>query len=502
MKTRSSKTALIQPVILCGGSGTRLWPASRKSMPKQFLPLLGKRSMLQNITQYVSDPSQFKSALFVTNEDFEFLIKRQLVEAGLRAGNFVLEPEGRNTAPAIVLAALSALRADSQACLLVLPSDHVIGSPAAFHDMVQVGARAARDGALVTFGMKALSAETGYGYIQRDAPLGFGENCYSVGRFIEKPELSKAEQLVDDGDYYWNSGMFLFSANRYLEEVQKFEPEMFDTCKKAFEKGSKSNGTLRPDRKAFKRSKSISIDYAVMEKTRNAVVVAADIGWSDVGSWPSFSDQQSPDEDGNVVQGDVLLEDCSDTCVYSNNRLITAIGLDGHVIIDTPDALLVAPKERAQDVKEIVASLQLESRKEADSHKKVHRPWGTYEGLDVGESHQVKHIVVYPGEKLSLQYHHHRSEHWVVVAGTAEVTVGETVQQLSANQSVYIPAEAVHRLYNPGTEPVHLIEVQVGNYLGEDDIVRLEDVYGRIDNNSSSMTRIEPAKRGISQDAG
>lgn len=485
METTISQKDLIQPVILCGGSGTRLWPASRKSMPKQFLPLLGKRSMLQNITQHVSDPAQFKPALFVTNEDFEFLIKRQLAEANLTAGDFILEPEGRNTAPAIVLAALSALRKDRNACLLILPSDHVIGDPEAFRTMIRTGARAARAGSLVTFGMKAQSPETGYGYIKRGPSREYGGNSYSVGDFIEKPDLARAEQLVESGDYYWNSGMFLFSATRYLEEIQKFEPEMFDACLTAFHTGTEGGGNLRPDAESFLKSKSISIDYAVMEKTRSAVVVAADIGWSDVGSWPSFSDQLAPDEAGNVVNGDALLEDCTDTCVYSNNRLVTAIGLDSHVIIDTPDALLVAPKDRAQDVKEIVNSLNLESREEADKHKKVHRPWGTYEGLDLGPSHQVKHIVVYPGEKLSLQYHHHRSEHWVVVAGTAEVTVDDTVQQLSANQSVYIPVGAVHRLHNPGSEPVHLIEVQVGDYLGEDDIVRLEDIYGRTEDDGA-----------------
>ncbi len=498
METKSNSNSLIQPVILCGGSGTRLWPASRKSMPKQFLPLLGKRSMLQNIAQHVSDLNKFKPAVFVTNSDFEFLIKRQLDEADLQAGDFILEPEGRNTAPAIVLAALTAVRADRDACLLILPSDHVIGAPNAFHRMVQTGARAAREGALVTFGMKAQSPETGYGYIQRNRPLSYGGNCYSVGKFIEKPRLGLAEKLVDSGDYYWNSGMFLFSAVRYLEEIQKFEPEMYDTCLAAFFNGVKGNGTLRPEASDFLKSKSISIDYAVMEKTRSAVVVAADIGWSDVGSWPSFSDQQAPDEAGNVVQGDALLEDCKDTCVYSNTRLVTAIGLESHVVIDTPDALLVAPKDRAQDVKEIVNSLQLKRREEADKHKKVHRPWGTYEGLDKGQSHQVKHIVVYPGEKLSLQYHYHRSEHWVVVSGTAEVTVGDTTEELSANQSVYIPVGAVHRLHNPGSEPVHLIEVQVGDYLGEDDIVRLEDVYGRIDEDNPQSSEVTQIEREVS----
>lgn len=490
METQSISSTLIQPVILCGGAGTRLWPASRKSMPKQFLPLLGKRSMLQNITQHVSDPAQFKPAFFVANEDFEFLIKRQLAEAELRAGSFILEPEGRNTAPAIVLAALSAIRAEKNACLLVLPSDHVIGAPDAFCDMVQIGARAALEGSLVTFGMKAQSPETGYGYIQRSVPLEYGENCYSVGRFIEKPHLYKAKELVASGDYYWNSGMFLFSAFRYLEEVQKFEPEMFDACQVAFHNGTEGNGILRPDPDAFKNSKSISIDYAVMEKTRSAVVVAAEIGWSDVGTWPSFADQQSSDDFGNVVQGDALLEDCKDTCVYGDTRLIAAIGLEDHVIIDTPDALLVAPKNRAQEVKAIVGSLQQKRRKEADSHKKVHRPWGTYEGIDLGDAHQVKHIVVYPGEKLSLQYHHHRSEHWVVIAGTAEVTVGEETNRLSANESVYIPVGEVHRLYNPGSTAVHLIEVQVGDYLGEDDIVRLEDVYGRINEQNSTSKQV------------
>ncbi|MEH6525379.1 MAG: mannose-1-phosphate guanylyltransferase/mannose-6-phosphate isomerase [Sneathiella sp.] len=480
MPKKLSRTALVQPVILCGGSGTRLWPASRKSMPKQFLSLLDEKSMLQNIAEHVGDKKQFKPAIFVTNEDFEFLIKRQLTEAKLTMGTFILEPEGRNTAPAIALAALSALNGNQDALLLVLPSDHVIGNPSAFNEMVQTGSTAAQEGALVTFGMTAHSPETGYGYIQKGKAFQHDSECFQVGSFKEKPSLDKAKEFVASGDYYWNSGMFLFSAKKYLAEIRKFEPEMYASCRAAYSNGKNGAGTLRPDPQEFCRSKSISIDYAVMERTSNAVVVAAEIGWSDIGSWPSFSDQKSSDDYGNVVQGDAILEDCKDTCIFGDTRLIAAIGLEDHVIIDTPDALLVAPKNRAQEVKAIVGSLQKKRRKEADNHKKVHRPWGTYEGLDLGEAHQVKHIVVYPGEKLSLQYHHHRSEHWVVVAGTAEVTVGDETSQLSANESVYIPVGAVHRLYNPGSVPVRLIEVQVGNYLGEDDIVRLEDVYGRV----------------------
>lgn len=482
MKFEKPESQRIQPVILCGGSGTRLWPASRKAMPKQFLPLMGETTMLQDTVLLVDDTGLFLQPILAINEEFEFLAKRQLEDANLSASLYILEPEGRNTAPAIALAALSVCQHNQDALLLVMPSDHVIGDPAAFKAMVRLGARAANDGALVTFGMQANTPETGYGYIQKGHPLPYGTGCFCVGSFVEKPSLDVAEKLIKTGKHYWNSGIFMFSAEQYLSELKQFEPGVFEACIEAFREGERTENTRKPDPEAFHAAKNISIDYAVMERTRNAVVVVAEIGWSDVGSWSSFSDQLLPDGAGNVVNGSVVLEDCTGTCVYGNKRLVTAIGLDDHIIIDTPDALLVAPKDRAQEVKAIVSTLRLENRQEADFHQKVHRPWGTYEGIDLGETHQVKHIVVYPGEKLSLQYHHHRSEHWVVVAGTAEVTVGEKVSQLKPNQSVFIPVGAVHRLYNPGSEPVLLIEVQCGNYLGEDDIVRLEDIYGRIEN--------------------
>lgn len=480
MKADSPETQRIQPVILCGGTGTRLWPASRKSLPKQFLPLMGDMTMLQDTAILVWDESLFEPSILVTNENFEFLAKRQMNDAQTPASLYFLEPEGRNTAPAIAMAALSVCQHNQDSILLVMPSDHVIGDPAAFKRMVKLGARAANDGAIVTFGMHAHSPETGYGYICKNGPLPYGKGCYNVASFVEKPSLSVAKELVEGGKHYWNSGIFMFSAEQYLYELQQFEPQLFADCINAFRGGTRSEDTRRPDPETFSEIKSISVDYAVMERTGNAVVVAADIGWSDVGSWPSFSEQLSPDGAGNVTNCSVVLEDCTGTCVYGNDRLITAIGLDDHIIIDTPDALFVAPKDRAQEVKDIVSTLRLENRKEADFHNKVHRPWGTYEGIDLGATHQVKHIVVYPGEVLSLQYHHHRAEHWVIVAGTAEVTVGAEVSRLGPNQNVFIPVGAVHRLRNPGTEPVHLIEVQCGDYLGEDDIVRLEDVYGRI----------------------
>lgn len=469
----------IYPVVLCGGSGSRLWPLSRADRPKQFLQLLSQNSMLQDTVQRVSDPDIFHPPVIVTDEKFRFMVSSQLRDIGVAPGLMVLEPEGRNTAPAIALAALAIGEIDPDALLLVLPSDHATTNSVAFYKAVGMGARAAGDGALVTFGTVANRPDVGYGYIRQGEKLPYGDACFSVDAFIEKPDADKACDMLEAGDCHWNSGIFMFLAKNYLEELQKFEPEMVDLCIEAFQTGFGDNNVITPDARTFAQVPEDSIDYAVMEHTGKAVVVTIDIGWNDVGSWQSLAECSGTDDAGNSVQGDAILADCTGLYVHGTDRTIAAVGLDNLVIVDTPDALLVMPKERSQEIKTIVDQLKEEDRDVAVLHRKVYRPWGSYEGIHWGVRHQVKHIVVAPGEKLSLQYHHHRSEHWTIVSGTAEVTLGEDVFTLSPDRSVYIPLGATHRIFNPGKVPVHLIEVQVGSYLGEDDIVRLEDIYGR-----------------------
>ncbi len=469
----------IQPVILCGGSGSRLWPVSRQALPKQFIRLTSEFSMLQETVLSLSGNKNFQPPVMVSNEAFQFMIQSQMRELDVEPSALILEPESRNTAAAIALAALKLDAEDPNACLLVLPSDHVLGDKDRFLDAIHRGHLAAEDGALVTFAMKADRPETGYGYIRQGKPLAGTDDCYAVERFVEKPDAKTAQRFLDEGGYHWNSGMFLFRANRFLEELYRHQPEIFTTAMEALDKGTNDGGIIRPDAETFAAIENISIDYAVMEHTKHAVMVAADFGWSDVGSWASIADLTPGDDDGNTIEGDAVLHDCEGTYVRGNGRLIAVVGQRDQIIIDTEDALLIAPKDRAQDVKAIVETLRKTNRPEADSPAVVQRPWGTYEGIHQGARHQVKHIVVKPGEKLSLQYHHHRSEHWTVVSGTAEVTIDGKVRVLEANQTAYIPVGATHRLCNPGDEPMHLIEVQCGGYLGEDDIVRLEDVYGR-----------------------
>lgn len=479
--TASTKTALkIHPVILCGGSGSRLWPLSRADRPKQFLNLLGKSSMLQDTALRVFDQNTFHAPILVTDEKFEFLARKQLVDVGVSPELTILEPMGRNTAPAIAMAALALNDIDPGAILLVLPSDHAASDLDAFRNAVVMGAKAAREDTLVTFGATANRPEVGYGYIRRGKKLSFGSKCYKVDGFIEKPWPEQAEEMIESGGHYWNSGIFMFSVTKYLEELEAYAPEILERCIEAYSGSVKGDGTIIPNRKIFFDVPAISIDYAIMEHTKDAVVIAMDIGWSDVGSWQALSEYVEGDDLGNSTQGNVVLHECGNVHVQGSDRLITAIGLDDLVIVDTPDALLVMPKGRSQDVRTIVDQLKSEGREEAVMHRKVHRPWGSYEGLHWGVRHQVKHIVVSPGEQLSLQYHHHRSEHWTIVSGTAEVTLDDEVLALSPNDSIYIPLGAIHRIFNPGKVPVHLIEVQVGEYLGEDDIVRIEDDYGRV----------------------
>ena len=480
MARAKMKAADIQPVILCGGSGSRLWPVSRKALPKQFIRLVSDKTMLQDTALWVSEAEGFRAPMIVSNAAFRFHVADQMREIGIEPSAVILEPHSRNTTAAIALAALELSEENPDACMLVLPSDHVLGDKQAFLDTVRAAHKAALGGLLVTFGMHADRPETGYGYIRRGKPLIHGDNCFLVDHFVEKPDLETAERFLDKGGYHWNSGMFMFTARRYLDELRAHKPAILSTCLKALGKGERDGAFVLPDAEIFATAENISIDYAVMERTEAAAMVAASFGWSDVGSWSSLADLGEEDANGNVTEGDVLLEGCKGTFVRSSGRLVAAVGLEDQVIIETGDAVLVAPKDRVQDVRKVVERLRASKREEADTHAKVYRPWGTYESIHLGDKHRVKHIVVSPGGKLSSQYHHHRAEHWIIVSGSAEVTVGDSTWMMSENESLFIPVGEVHRLHNPGSEPMHLIEVQYGDYLGEDDIVRLDDIYGRL----------------------
>ncbi|HGM7312606.1 TPA: mannose-1-phosphate guanylyltransferase/mannose-6-phosphate isomerase [Stenotrophomonas maltophilia] len=463
----------IQPVILSGGSGTRLWPLSREAYPKQFLPLAGELTMLQATWQRVA-PLAARGPLVIANEEHRFVAAEQLQQVGTEPAAIILEPVGRNTAPAIAVAALEATRDGADALLLVLPSDHVITDEAAFRNAVQAAASAAEAGKLVTFGIVPTGPETGYGYIK----AANGQGLRAVERFVEKPDLETAAGYVSSGQYYWNSGMFLFKASRYLQELERFQPEMLARSRQAWQQARRDADFTRLDKDAFTAVPSDSIDYAVMERTADAVVIPLDAGWNDVGSWTALRDVSQQDGDGNAHQGDVIAIDCRNTYAYAQ-RLVAMVGLDDVIVVETDDAVLVGKADRMQEVKTVVAQLKAEGRSEATWHRKVYRPWGAYDSIDNGERFQVKRITVKPGGTLSLQMHHHRAEHWIVVSGTAEVTRGDEVILLSENQSTYIPLGVTHRLRNPGKLPLELIEVQSGSYLGEDDIVRFEDTYGR-----------------------
>ena len=469
----------LHPVILCGGSGTRLWPASRKDLPKQFLTLLGDESLFQKTVSAVAKHRRYAPPVIVANADYRFMVEQQLEQIGVRDARIILEPDARNTAPAIALAAIVVAGENPDALALVMPSDHLISNHDAFHDNVATAVEAAASGGLLTFGINPDRPETGYGYIRAGEAIDAKAAVRSVERFIEKPNRERAEWMLETGGHYWNSGMFLFPVSEFLDELAIHEPRVFAAVFEAIDNGESRRGAFAPHPEIFARSPRISIDYAVMEKTRRAMVIPAGFGWSDIGSWTALADAHDADDRGNAGSGDALMEDCEGTFVHAGSRLVTAVGVRDHVVVETADAVLVAPKDRAQDVKAIVETLKAADRPEAEVQAKVRRPWGTYQGVHLGESHQVKHIVVDPGQKLSLQYHHHRSEHWVVVAGEAEVSVNGETRFLTANESVHIPKLATHRLFNPGGRPLHLIEVQCGDYLGEDDIVRIEDDYGR-----------------------
>ena len=465
-------TPQITPVVLSGGSGTRLWPLSRELYPKQLLKLVGTHTMLQDTVLRLAGLDAAPPVV-VCNESHRFLVAEQLRQLGMKARAIVLEPVGRNTAPAIALAAYAA---DPGALLLVLPADHVIRDAPAFQDAIRRALPAAEAGRLVTFGIVPDAPETGYGYIRRGAADG---EVFRIAQFVEKPDLARAQGFLASGEYYWNSGMFLFKASRYIEELQKYAPDIAAAALAGQQHSQPDLDFTRIDKAAFEACRSESIDYAVMEKTADAVVVPLDAGWSDVGSWAALYDASPTDADGNVLLGDVVVEDTEGCLLHAESRLVTAVGLRDHIVVETKDAVLVAPKDRVQDVKKLVARLKAEGRYEHSLHREVFRPWGSYDSIDNGDRFQVKRLTIKPGAVLSLQLHHHRAEHWIVVAGTAQITRGEEVFLLEENQSTYIPLGVKHRIQNPGKIPLHVIEVQSGTYLGEDDIVRFEDQYGR-----------------------
>jgi len=469
----------IYPVILSGGAGTRLWPLSRAVMPKQLLPLVTEKTMLQETALRVRGWPGLMAPLVVCGNEHRFLVAEQMRDVGITPHGILLEPTGRNTAPAVAAAARFLHAQDPEAVMLVLPADHVIEKNEAFRLAVERAAAQVAQGGLATFGIVPSAPETGYGYIRRGEPLPGCDDCYKIERFVEKPDRDTAARFVADGGYYWNSGMFMFRADRFLAEIEQHAPAIAQAAASAVQSAYRDLDFCRLDEAAFSASPSDSIDYAVMEHTRDGVVVAADIGWSDVGSWSALADVQAKDANGNVARGDVYLDSTSNTLVRAESRIVAVVGVKDLVVVETNDAVLVAHKDMVQRVKNVVDHLKGNERTEHLVHTKVYRPWGYYEGIDAGERFQVKRICVKPGEKLSLQMHHHRAEHWIVVSGTARVTCGDNVTLLAENESTYIPIGMTHRLENPGKLPLHLIEVQSGSYLGEDDIVRFEDVYQR-----------------------
>jgi len=466
----------MKPVVLAGGSGSRLWPKSRAALPKQFLALTSDQTMLQETLQRL-DGSSAANPIVICNDAHRFLVAEQLRQMGGDHGGIILEPVGRNTAPAIALAALHAMQTDDDPVLLVLAADHLIKDSAGFQAAVSKANELAMDGNLVTFGIVPDQAHTGYGYIKGGEAIGVG---MKVDEFVEKPDLATAQQYVDSGNYFWNSGMFMFKASVYLAELKKHAPEMYSICEQAIATESKDLDFIRIDPEIFATCPDDSIDYAVMEKTALAAMVPLDAGWSDVGSWSSlWETADNKDENGNVIVGDAILEGVNNSYINSEERLIAVVGLDDVVVVETKDAVMVANKNKVQDIKNVVNKLKAEQRPEFQFHREVFRPWGSYDSIDNGKRFQVKRITVKPGEKLSVQMHHHRAEHWIVVSGTANVTIGEKTQLVTENESVYIPIGDVHALENPGKIPLELIEVQSGAYLGEDDIVRFSDRYGR-----------------------
>lgn len=467
---------MLIPVVMAGGSGTRLWPLSRSLYPKQFLPLLGEETMLQATISRLG-ALNVTEPITICNEEHRFIVAEQLNSIN-KMGSIILEPEGRNTAPAIGLAAnlIKQQYSEEDPLILVLAADHVIQDQVEFTNVVQKAIPQAKEGKLVTFGIVPSSAHTGYGYVNRGEELDFG---FKVKSFVEKPNVEIAEQYLEGGEHYWNSGMFLFKASRYLEELKIYRPDIASACEESLKSTANDLDFIRVNESEFLKCPDESIDYAVMEKTKAAVVVPLDAGWNDIGSWTALWEESQKDHNGNTVKGDVILRDTNNCLIHSKDKLVAALGLEDVVIIDTKDALMVAHKDKVQDIKSIVAELKTENRSEWKVHREVYRPWGKYDAIDQGERYLVKRITVNPGEKLSLQMHHHRAEHWIVVSGTARVTLSEKTLLVAENESVYIPIGMTHALENPGKLPLEMIEVQSGSYLGEDDIVRFEDRYGR-----------------------
>jgi len=467
----------MKPVVLAGGTGSRLWPKSRAALPKQFLALTSESTMLQDTITRLSG-TDAEAPVFICNDAHRFLVAEQLRKKNIKHGGILLEPVGRNTAPAIALAALHATKNGEDPVLLVLAADHLIKDQSAFHSAITKAEALANEGKLVTFGIVPDQPHTGYGYIKAGNVLNVG---FEVADFVEKPELETAKQYVESGDFFWNSGMFMFKASRYIEELSKYHPEMLEICRRAIETEAPDLDFIRVDSEIFATCPDDSIDYAVMEKTDSAAMVTLDAGWSDVGSWTSLWETADKDDNGNVCVGDTILENTKNSYVNAEQRLVSVIGLEDVIVVETKDAVMVAHKDDAQSIKNVVNKLKAEKRPEFEFHREVFRPWGSYDSIDSGARFQVKRITVKPGEKLSVQMHHHRAEHWIVVSGSANVTIDDNTQLVTENESVYIPIGAVHALENPGKIPLELIEVQSGAYLGEDDIVRFSDRYGRVE---------------------
>lgn len=476
---------MIIPVILAGGSGTRLWPLSRKLFPKQLIDLVSDKTMLQETVLRLSGVKGISAPVIICNEEHRFMVAEQMRSIGVKPAAIILEPEGRNTAPAVAVAALQTLKTEDDPTLLILPADHFIEKIAVFHNALEEGATYAEKNYLITFGIIPGSPETGYGYIKKGTPVSAREDggqpgsAVRIEKFVEKPDSETAEAYVNSNNYCWNSGMFMFRAKHVLEEFDTFVPEITAACRTAVDKGCRDLDFIRLEPESFKKCPSDSIDYAVMEKTSDGVMIPFDAGWNDLGSWEALFQVGEKDENNNVFTGDILAHDVKNSFLHASSRAIAAVGLEDHIVVETSDAVLISPRDRVQDVKHLVNELKKSGRDEAITHKKVYRPWGSYESIDFSDRFQVKRITVKPGAKLSSQKHFHRAEHWVVVKGTAIVMRDDKELVLKEDESIYIPLGTKHRLENPGKIPLELIEVQSGSYLGEDDIVRYDDVYGR-----------------------